>query len=437
MNNSFVQDQIENSGIKQQSALPTRSRREVTLVGIAVVMIIVVSVLAQSAAYITGGLLTLPDLVAAAPTAIALLFIFPTLLSRHPLKGWGTFIAAVGLTLTVYLLASAVDGFSGESLRTIAQIILAIGCALVGFSTGVESRSKQTLDRLIVWTCLLCSLGMLGMMLISPAADELKKNLIGGELMYLAVLGVAARLDQTGRTKTIWILGPVLLVEGIVTGHRVVAGLGAVALVADKILPYVKAKFLHRGAILAAGAVSVLSVLMYLYADSLPSFIDWNLYVQAKTGRQITSGRQLIWPPVVGQIMQRPWFGHGFSITAAQITGFEFSTHNAFLMVLLQVGWLGLIPVILILASLAWKGTGGKYTPWRTMLTITLVIVIINNTFETELIQNNYRIAAMIWLSLGFICARIPVKKSRAPSADSTTSLELINPHVINCEAIV
>jgi hypothetical protein len=36
-----------------------------------------------------------------------------------------------------------------------------------------------------------------------------------------------------------------------------------------------------------------------------------------------------------------------------------------------------------------------------------MVIVIINSTFETELIQNNFRVSVLLWLALGFIYSRI------------------------------
>jgi hypothetical protein len=81
-------------------------------------------------------------------------------------------------------------------------------------------------------------------------------------------------------------------------------------------------------------------------------------------------------------------------------------------MILLQVGWVGLVPVLCILFALAWTGTSGRYTHWRTLFTIALVIVIINSTFETELIQNNLRVSVLLWLALGFIYSRIRFAKA-------------------------
>lgn len=416
------------------STIKAPSRRQLTLASIATCMLIVVSVVAQAGAYFTG--LNLPDLLTAGPTLLALLFVLPAILRAHPMKGWGAFLAAFGLCLLVYLMATADDNSGGEGIRTVASIVLAVACSFVGFCTGLDRRSRRIGNWAIIIVCMLSSLGLIALIIVKPATDDMPKNIIGGELMYLAVLAVAARLDLTGKKRSIMILGPLLAIEGLITGHRVLLGLGATTFVADKLLPWQRSRLVHRTAILIAAVVSVLIVLMYLYSNSLPSFEAWNLFVQAKTGRQITSGRQLIWPLVVQQISKHPFTGNGFAITSEQITGTNFSTHNSFLMILLQVGWLGLIPILILLATIALKGTSGKYTHWRTLFTILMVLVIIHCTFETVLIQNNFRISSLIWLSLGYICARIPVRRSRARLAEST-SLKLVHPHIVNSEVVL
>ena len=422
--------------MNSEPILKTPSRRQLTLAGIATCMIIIVSAVMQAGAYFTG--LNIPDLLTAGPTIIALLFVLPSILKAHPMKGWGAFLGAFGLCLVVYFLAAAGDEMSGDGLRTLASIALAISCSFVGFCTGLDRGNRQFSNWSIIIVCILSSLGLIALIIAKPATDDMPKNIIGGELMYLAVLAVAARLDLTGKKRSIMILAPLLAIEGLITGHRVLLGLGAATFVADKLLPWQRSKLIHRIAILIAASISVLIVLMYLYSNSLPSFESWNLFVQAKTGRQITSGRQLIWPLVVQQIMRHPYTGSGFAITSEQITGTNFSTHNSFLMILLQVGWVGFIAVLILLATVILKGTSGKYTHWRTLFTILMVLVMIHCTFETVLIQNNFRISSLIWLSLGYICARIPVKRSRARLAESTTtSLKLVHPHIINSEVVV
>jgi O-antigen ligase len=153
---------------------------------------------------------------------------------------------------------------------------------------------------------------------------------------------------------------------------------------------------------------------MYLNINSLPIFVAWNQLAQEYSGRQVSSGRQLLWPSIWEEIQRAPIFGHGFSLASSQITGRNLSTHNAFFMILLQVGVVGLIPILCMLYALTSKGLSGEYTHWRTLFTITMVIVIINSTLETELIQNNFRISVLLWFALGFIYSRI--RFARAPA---------------------
>jgi O-antigen ligase len=394
----------------------SRSRpRSQPAIGVAVVLILASSAMTQTYIYMKGGVLV-PDLISAIPVAFAAAIALPAIFSTDFLKHWGTPVVSIFLAILFYLGAALADSAAVDGLRTVAQVILTISCFFIGFSTLSDERHRGFVDKAIFVSCLVLSLILIAAIIVAPTTSLYVKNSVGGELLYLAIIGVAARYDFTGNRKSLWVLAPALIIAGLVTRQRTVAGLGAVIFALQIFLNWTKSKFAHRLVLFLAGAVSVFMVYLYLNTYTLPWFKEWNLYVEAKTGRQITSGRQLIWPAVFHEIMHKPIFGHGFSAAASQFTGETLSTHNAFLMVLLQVGFAGLLFIVGVLVTMGWRGTGGEYTPWRTLFTVTLFAVIINNTFETELIQNNFRISALLWLALGYISSRIPEPSTQAGS---------------------
>jgi O-antigen ligase len=377
----------------------------------AVILLMIASAVVQAIGYVSSGL-AMPDAVTAAPALLGIILALPSVIRLAPLRHWSGFAISFGLTGVVYLCALARDGFSIDGLKTVLQIVLAIGCIFIGFATGLEDRSRRFLDTAIVVFGILLSLFLIAVVIVVPHGDTRPKNIIGSELMYLALLMVAARFDYTGKLSSVRLLAPLLIVDGLAAGHRTVAGIGAVIFVLDRLLPHLRSAVFHAATVLTACGVSVFTMFMYLNMDSLPVFQEWNQIALEHTGRQVASGRQLIWPSIWAEIQRAPIFGHGFSLAASQITGMNLSTHNGFLMILLQVGWLGLIPVLCMLYAITSAGLAGQYTHWRMLLTMTVVIVIINSTFETELIQNNFRVAALLWFSLGFVYSRIRLARS-------------------------
>jgi len=372
----------------------------------AIVLLLAASAAVQAIGYVSSGL-AMPDALTAAPALLAIILSLPTVLKHAPVSRWSGFAFWFGVTLLVYLIAVAYSGFTLEGFKTVLQIALAVGCIFIGFATGLQERSRRFVDVAIVITCIALSLFLIAVLLVFPHGDFRPKNIIGSELIYLALLLVAARYDYTGKLTSIRLLAWLLIGAGLVAGHRTVAVLGAAVFILDKLLPRFRTAFIHWSVVLASCGLSVFIVFMYLNIDTLPIFISWNQLAQEYSGRQVSSGRQLIWPSIWQEIQRSPIFGHGFSLAASQITGQNLSTHNAFFMILLQVGWVGLIPVLCMLYALVSKGLSGEYTHWRTLFTITMVIVIINSTFETELIQNNFRVSVLLWLALGFIYSRI------------------------------
>jgi O-antigen ligase len=394
----------------QSQALPRPTLRQrfanISVLGGAIVLLLAASAIVQAIGYVSSGL-AMPDALTAAPALLGIILSLPTVLGNAPVRRWSGFAISFGVTLLVYLIAVAYSGFTVAGFKAVLQIALAVGCIFIGFATGLQERSRRFIDRAIVITCIALSLFLILVLLMFPHGDFRPKNIIGSELMYLALLLVAARFDYTGKLSSIRLLAFFLIGAGLVAGHRTVFGLGVGAFVLDKLLPRFRSSFIHRSVILATCGLSVFIVFMYLNIDSLPIFSVWNRLAQEYSGRQVSSGRQLLWPSIWEQIQRAPIFGHGFSLAASQITGQNLSTHNAFFMILLQVGWVGLIPVLCMLYALVAKGLSGDYTQWRTLFTITMVIVIINSTFETELIQNNFRVSVLLWLALGFIYSRI------------------------------
>lgn len=114
--------------------------------------------------------------------------------------------------------------------------------------------------------------------------------------------------------------------------------------------------------------------------------------------KNLFSGRNDIWASVIQVILEKPWFGHGAGIRAFEIAATEKTAHNMYLQVLLELGLFGFILFILLLGSIWYvlnKRLQFFVTKWSACF---MLGILVYNTFELTLMQNNYSIAAFQWL---------------------------------------
>lgn len=215
-------------------------------------------------------------------------------------------------------------------------------------------------------------------------------------------------------------------VTGLVMAESMTAVLALlVALVAAAAVPLLRpAAPLQRHALIVSGVtLGVVAVLAV-----------WGLYdrITEALGRDPTlTGRTEIWQAVIGQIRRHPWSGAGLgatwgddapaAATVARQIGFRvFHSHNGYLDVTLQLGLVGLVLLVWLLALSVVRAVrlalDGRTDAW---LPAVLVLLTVYSLSETVVLQ----FAGWMLLCACAVMAACPPRTRPVPSAAPPTAV--------------
>jgi O-antigen ligase len=222
-----------------------------------------------------------------------------------------------------------------------------------------------------------------------------------------------------------------MIVCGIVmiifTGSRAVLLALAIALAAN-LLPQAGKKRLFWPTV---GLIAMF-IYAYLYQAAQITRIEDSGMVQ--TGKDIFSGRQIIWDHVLQRIQHAPWLGYGLGSVPATYGGVhEYdgkSIHNLYLQTWYQTGLIGLMLLILTLRQKYRDLTnqnGSAADGPAQLAGAYLIGILVIQTFEVDLTQNNFAAALGMWLIITSGAAAtgparaLPVSRSSRPQAKAAT----------------
>ena len=155
-------------------------------------------------------------------------------------------------------------------------------------------------------------------------------------------------------------------------------------------------------------------------ADTVVSHTISELSVRV-TGKNLFSGRQRLWGPVIEAILANPLTGHGASAVPGDIMATTLSAHNLYLQVTLQVGFVGLGVLLWLLCSI-WRlfWCEGELAIARLSGSF-FVGILIQQTYEVSLTQNNMTIGLLQWIiiGMGFSAMKLHENGSGMPQLDS------------------
>ncbi|MEA5598792.1 O-antigen ligase family protein [Rivularia sp. UHCC 0363] len=147
----------------------------------------------------------------------------------------------------------------------------------------------------------------------------------------------------------------------------------------------------------------------YFYAKILPSLYELNYYAQLSkeyTGKGLLSGRQIIWSILIDRISEQPLYGYGSGTTPSDLIGITLSSHNLYLQILIQVGFLGLIAFALLMFRI-WCVYRIGYRDKIVRLSASFMIgILIHQSFEVTLIQNNLAIGLLQFMVISIGLSR-------------------------------
>lgn len=156
-------------------------------------------------------------------------------------------------------------------------------------------------------------------------------------------------------------------------------------------------------------AVSVITfiLIMVIFGSIVflyPKLPKWSQYGKLEawmlehTGKSIMSGRADIWGRLNNLIDIRPIFGFGPNTVATDVIGRNASSHNLYVNMALQIGYLGLLIFILILFVIFMRYVSKGHNQLVRLAVAAFIAILAHQLFEITLVQNQLSIGLIQWL---------------------------------------
>ena len=145
-------------------------------------------------------------------------------------------------------------------------------------------------------------------------------------------------------------------------------------------------------------------VLFSFFVIYFTLYFDLEVYneaVRETSGKNLQSGRHIIWPIAMKAISLKPFWGWGSGFDLSNLIGSGLSAHNYFIQLMLQSGFIGLFLFLLII-----------YKVYNILFSVENKIffklslscfcgLIITQSFEVTIFQNNLALSYPVWAIVG------------------------------------
>lgn len=306
----------------------------------------------------------------------------------------------------IFAVAVFLMSFHGPSkvlgLQRAFQILSVLGVFYLFYSGGLKGRAPVVFNgvrKLIIIAFVIHFLLSLVGIKVTAFSEYsgllLNPNGFGMWVAVLSLLVLSARPDNKYSNILFFIVSLYLV---FISGSRtsLLALLVGVLIIS---MPYrvIKSKFFKLAFVFGLFLLSFLIVYSTVYMD----LSSYNEAVKETSGKNLQSGRHLIWPAVMESVWIKPWFGWGSGAGLNDIFDRTFSVHNAYLQTLMQNGFLGLLlmlSIILKIYFVIYKAVGSQY--FKLALAMLSALIMINN-FEITMFQNNLALSYPVWAACG------------------------------------
>lgn len=248
------------------------------------------------------------------------------------------------------------------------------------------------------------------------------KNLAGGVILYSILLAYIVAMPKAGTAVHASILSLLLAVPIVLFPNfrtlwaLVISVIGVFVLVSVSRSKLVATLLLW----LAVGYVAAV-IAFFLSLESSGWADSLNEFLAQGTGRTSASGRQLLWPAVLGSFWANPWFGGGAGMVPSKVLNTTLSAHNLYLQLLMQIGIVGFAIFSAWLLSV-WRAIIDRIDVARGALSCSIFVTfIIHNGTEVIMTQNALMIALPAWaaIAIGLSASRAEVRKSEKTIVDA------------------
>ena len=253
-------------------------------------------------------------------------------------------------------------------------------------------------------------------------AENGAKNAAGGTAIYLVALIFLAFLRRRGSLAALSFAAIGVVIAFVLDFRAMIA-------YAALFLGFYAAAGLRQYRYIGIMSVAaLLSAVMWFFLNikTSPLAIDISRQIADWTGRRSESGRDTLWPRVLQAANESPMFGLGAGTLPRDLLSTSFSSHNYFVQLFIQVGFVGLAVLILFLISV-WNLLYTARTPAARFGSALFLMFIVHNGTEVIMFQNLISAAVPAWCAIGLAVAMNRVQSPK----DSVRDCGYAGPSVV------
>ena len=223
-----------------------------------------------------------------------------------------------------------------------------------------------------------------------------------GPYMFLSIFIILLKLQTTkNKVSSYFILFTALLLM-LFSDTRSIIIASIVAIIIYTIWKYITATKL-----LSTLFFTIFTIIMCIVLFLYPRLPQWsNFYYVEKwmietTGKSMMSGRDEIWLAVTEVINLSPLLGYGPDTIPSDILVGNYSTHNIYLNIALQTGYIGLLVFFILIYFIFMNLRKNRNHNSGKLVGAYFFAILVHQMFEITLIQNQLSIGLLQWLVIG------------------------------------
>lgn len=328
-----------------------------------------------------------------------LLFVYLTRSNR--IAKVHVFLLFFALAYTTFLIIGLLNNPTSRGVQISSQFILCIGfflfCSLIYWDKyKIEKIGNIIIFFIFIHFIIWASQGF------KPFFTSIynNSNLVGAYMVYSIFFLLWAK---TYTRKKLIFFNIMMIVSSVLilssnTRSVILAGVvGIITFIIWRIIT--KNKFLFISYFSTIYFLILFLPLLYSQLPKWRAFPYIENLVLEYTGKSLMSGRQDIWGPLISNINKNPIIGFGAGTT----TGLPKSTHNLYLNIAMQNGYLGLVLfsiILLIIWGIFWKTH--KNNTVRLVASF-FIVTIVYQTFEITFTEHQLSVGLIQWfiISIG------------------------------------
>ena len=312
----------------------------------------------------------------------------------------------IGLLILVYIFGQVFSSIG--SIKTIAQLFLLGLFFLGGIFILPAEKTIKVVAALFVFLSLINLLLWAAKRFAYPFEGIFyHKNILGGMIVY-GLFFILAAFSLSKSKHWFWKAGFIIgLIVLLASGSRTAWLTIAVVVVAYFLWPKVvqrPGRYSLLFLLVFVGSAGIMFA--YVAMSHMSFFPQIEGLVYRLTHQNLYSGRQVIWPYLIDVILRKPW-GYGPGAIPEYFLPIALSSHNLYLQVALQAGFIALFILGAILYSIWVYLSSIPHDMIVRLAGSFLLATLVHQAFEVDLTQTNLTIGIVIWSILAIGAGRV------------------------------